>query len=178
MTARSRIIVWFDIDAEITVHDDNADSTIVRRVDVEIGGAILGIGRLGTASDPEIISLADRLIAAFREVRTAAVRRLNDRRAVRLDQWVCESPICPLPGSHFSGAVGCTSTSWTRPAQVATTRPTVLRTASAGRSVEHDEELHSGSPLAPGTYVVDCPACDRAWRARPRGVPVYPMDAG
>ncbi len=171
MTA-TRVVVWFPTDAEVTVNDDDSDSTIVRRVDVEIGGAILGFGRLGSASDAEIISLADRMIAAFGEVRTAAARRLSARPGLRpFAEGVCQSPVCPIGVMHFSGVDGRTNAVMPR-------APTVLRTASAGRSVEHDEELHSGSPLAPGTYVVDCPACDRAWRARPRGVPVYPMDAG
>jgi hypothetical protein len=159
----NRVIVWIDPEVEFIAHDDGPVSTVIRRVDVEVGNTIIGVGRMGVASDGEIIGVSDRLIAAFTELRNAAARRLSERGGPpRTDGNVCQSPVCPRQAmTHFAGDRGC-STAIARP-------PTLLRAASAERPaapLEHDEELHSGHPESKA-YIAGCPACDAAFFANP-----------
>lgn len=159
----NRVIVWIDPEASITARDDGPLKTVIRQVDVEVGNTIIGIGRMGVASDGEIIGVADRLVAAFSELRAAAASRLSDREGPpRGGGAVCQSPVCPRQAiSHFTGDAGCSTT--------VAQRPTVLHTASSARPpapLAHDEELHSGHPESKA-YIAGCPACDAAFFANP-----------
>jgi hypothetical protein len=193
----NRVIVWIDPEASVTARDDGPMNTVIRRVDVEIGNTIVGIGRMGVASDGEIIGVSDRMVAAFTELRTAAARRLSEREGPpRTDGGtVCQSPICPRQAiTHFTGDAGC-SVAVVRP-------PTVLRTASAERPPadeaagslstgappsggrdffsqpprlpEHDEELHSGH-ANPDALFAGCPACDAAFVGGTNATAVPPL---